>query len=203
MAGHTMKNKGKDTELTFGVSGRLYESNVLLYDHQTESLWSQLKEEAVTGPMTGTRLVAVPSSLTTWKQWQTQHPETFVLSTQTGYDRNYDYSPYEAYARYPSPLFPIANQDDRLAPKERIIGVSLNGKHKAYSLTALEKRGTPLDDHIGERAVRVSYDAEAKSARIVDGKSGEILPSVIAYWFAWASFHPDASVYGSESQTSQ
>ena len=49
-----MNHKGKDTELTFGVSGRLYESNVLLYDHQTESLWFQLKEEAVTGPMTGT-----------------------------------------------------------------------------------------------------------------------------------------------------
>ncbi len=203
MYGRTIKNKDKDTELTFGVSGCLYESNVLLYDHQTESLWSQLKEEAVTGPMTGTRLPAVPSVLTTWKQWQAQHPGTLVLSTQTGHDRNYDYSPSEAYARHPSPLFPIENQDDRLALKERIIGVSLNGKHKAYSLTALKKRGTPLDDHIGERAIQVSYDAEAKSARIVDGKSGEILPSVIAYWFAWASFHPQASVYGQESQTGQ
>ncbi len=55
----------------------------------------------------------------------------------------------------------------------------------------------PPPDH------RISYGAEAKSARIVDEKSGEILPSIIAYWFAWASFHPDASVYGSESQTSQ
>lgn len=88
-------------------------------------------------------------------------------------------------------------------PKERIIGVSFNGKNKAYSLAALKKRGTPLDDHIGERAVRVSYDVEAKSGRIVDEKSGEILPSVIVYWFAWASFHPQASVYGSENQTSQ
>ena len=88
-----MKNKGKDTELTFGVSGRLYESNVLLYDHETESLWSQLKEESVTGPMIGTQLAAVPSVLTTWKQWQTHHPETLVLSMQTGHNRNNDYSP--------------------------------------------------------------------------------------------------------------
>jgi len=139
-----MKNKGKDTELTVGVSGRLYESNVLLYDHQTESLWSQLKEEAVTGPLTGTRLAVVPSILTTWKQWQTQHPETFVLSTQTGYDRNYDYSLYEGYARHPSTLFPIANQDDRLAPKERIIGVSLNGKHKANLLQHSKSVGRRL-----------------------------------------------------------
>ncbi len=56
---------------------------------------------------------------------------------------------------------------------------------------------------LGERAVRVSYDVEAKSARIVDEESGEILPAVIAYWFAWASFQPQASVYGSENQTSQ
>ena len=66
-------------ELTFGVSGLLYESNVLLYDHQTESLWSQLKEEAVTGPQTGTRLRAIPSVMTTWKAWRAQHPNTLVL----------------------------------------------------------------------------------------------------------------------------
>ena len=56
--------------LSFGISGRLYQSNVLLYDHQTESLWSQLKEEAVTGPQTGTRLRVLPSITTTWNAWR-------------------------------------------------------------------------------------------------------------------------------------
>ena len=191
-----MSNKGEKEELTFGVSGRLYESNVLLYDHQTESLWSQLKEEAVTGPLTGTRFIQVPSVLTTWKQWREQHPDTYVLSTETGHYRNYDYSPYDGYARQPFPMFPIANEDDRLPMKERIIGISLGGKYKAYALKALRKRGTPLDDTIGKRAVRVTYDADAKSAQIIDQQSGAILPSVIAYWFAWATFHPDAAVYG-------
>ena len=61
MYDRTVNNK----ELTFGVSGLLHESNVLFYDHQTESLWSQLKEEAVTGPLTGTHLKALPSVTTT------------------------------------------------------------------------------------------------------------------------------------------
>ncbi len=77
MYDRTVNNK----ELTFGVSGLLHENNVLFYDHQTESLWSQLKEAAVTGPLTGTHLTALPSVTTTWKAWRTQHPDTLVLST--------------------------------------------------------------------------------------------------------------------------
>ena len=182
-------------ELTFGVSGRLYESNVLLYDHQTESLWSQLKEEAVTGPLTGSHLIPIPALLTTWKQWREQHPQTLVLSTETGHYRNYGYSPYEGYARHPFPMFPVDNIDDRLPLKERVIGISLDGELKAYSLKALQKHQAPLDDTVGKRHVRVLYDAEAQSARIIDPVSEEILPSVVAYWFAWATFHPNAAVY--------
>jgi hypothetical protein len=69
--------------LTFGVSGRLYQSNVLIYDYQTESLWSQLKEEALTGSFTGTALRAFPSVVTTWADWQSTHPQTLVLSPDT------------------------------------------------------------------------------------------------------------------------
>ncbi|NIQ92816.1 MAG: DUF3179 domain-containing protein, partial [Desulfuromonadales bacterium] len=67
-------------ELTFGVSGMLYRANVLMYDHQTESLWLQVKRAAVTGPMTGTKLKVLPSSFTTWKKWLDKHPDTLVLT---------------------------------------------------------------------------------------------------------------------------
>lgn len=80
--------------LSFGVSGQLYRRNLLLYDHQTESLWSQIREEAVTGPFAGTRLRAVPSTMTTWAEWRQQHPDTLVLSTDTGFDRDYERDPY-------------------------------------------------------------------------------------------------------------
>ena len=78
---------------TFGVSGYLYQSDMLLYDHKTESLWSQIKREAVTGPMMGQHLTLLPSIHTTWANWRKQFPETRVLSEDTGHRRDYDRDP--------------------------------------------------------------------------------------------------------------
>jgi hypothetical protein len=188
-----------DKVLTFGVSGRLYQSNVLLYDHQTESLWSQLKEEAVTGPLTGTHLTALPSQTTTWKAWREQYPHSLVLSTDTGFRRDYRSSPYKDYARSERVMFPVDHKDLRLPPKARVLGVSLAGHAKAYPLTVLRRRNAPLQDQIGNITVKIIYDADADSAWMVDIKSGKTLPAVVAYWFAWATFHPNAPVYGISS----
>ena len=79
----------------FGVSGLLYKSDVLLYDRETESLWSQISRQAVSGPMKGQRLAMVPTSHTTWADWRERHPDTQVLSLDTGYSRNYNRNPYE------------------------------------------------------------------------------------------------------------
>jgi hypothetical protein len=182
-------------ELTFGVSGLLHESNVLFYDHQTESLWSQLKEEAVTGPLTGTKLTAMPSVTTAWKAWREQHPDTLVLSTRTGFHRDYNRMPYEAYAKSPHTMFPVKHEDPRLSPKEKVVGVSIEGHHKAYPLKLLRERKAPLEDRLGKTAVKILYNPEADSAQVIDAKSGKPLPAVVAYWFAWATFHPDTPVY--------
>ncbi|HSG05403.1 MAG TPA: DUF3179 domain-containing protein, partial [Nitrospiria bacterium] len=89
----------KGEHFTFGVSGLLYQSDVLMYDRQTDSLWSQILQEAVTGKMMGTRLTLLPLIHTTWEEWRKEHPNTLVLSTDTGYSRNYRRDPYEGYAR--------------------------------------------------------------------------------------------------------
>ena len=182
-------------ELTFGVSGLLYESNVLLYDHQTESLWSQLKEEAVTGPQTGTRLKAIPSVMTTWKAWRAQHPNTLVLSTRTGFHRDYSRSPYEAYAKSPNTMFAVKHEDSRLSPKEKVVGISIGDDHKAYPLRLFRGRTEPIEDTVGKTPVKVVYDADAGTAHAVEATSGKLLPAVVVYWFAWATFHPDSPVY--------
>ena len=190
-----------NTQHSFGVSGKLYDSNVLLYDHQTESLWSQLQEAAVTGTMTGTQLVAVPSVTTTWKAWRTQHPETQVLSKETGFPRSYNGMPYLQYALSPDLMFPVQHADFRLEPKDKVLGVSINGQHKAYPLKALQKLETALEDQIGDTQVKVVYDSTADSAQVHEAESGKLLPSVIAYWFAWATFHQDTPVYGNPTVT--
>ena len=187
--------KVKDQELTFGVSGRLYNSNVLIYDHQTESLWSQIKEEAVTGPLTNTKLTALPSATTTWKAWRQAHPDTLVLSTQTGFRRNYSSDPYQGYARSPRVMFPVKHGDPRLPAKEKVVGVQVGDKSKAYPLSALQQLAQPLKETVGGKDLTIAYQPEGQSATVVETATGNSLATVTAYWFAWATFHPQTEVY--------
>jgi hypothetical protein len=184
-----------DQDLEFGVSGLLYNSDVLLYDRQTESLWSQIMAEAVSGPLRGTRLEFLPTAHTTWADWRARHPETAVLSPETGHHRNYGRDPYADYVESELTMFPVRTRDERLHPKERVIGVSIGGEHKAYPFSALATLGVRrFGDVVGGRHIRVEFDAAAQTARIVDG-NGQELPALIAFWFAWVAFHPDTELF--------
>ncbi|MCG3117751.1 MAG: DUF3179 domain-containing protein [Candidatus Manganitrophus sp. SA1] len=179
---------------TFGVSGLLYKSDVLMYDHQTESLWSQIQQEAVTGPLTGTRLKLLPLVHTTWQAWQAEHPKTWVLSIDTGFRRDYTRDPYESYARSDRLIFPVGKGDDRLAPKVWVMGVILDEIARAYPFSELERGPSSFTDVIGSKRVTLSYDRPSRTARIRDN-AGRELPAVVSYWFAWAAFHPKTEVY--------
>jgi hypothetical protein len=179
---------------SFGISGRLYQSNVLLYDREREGLWSQLAEEAVTGQDSGTRLRVLPAVETSWADWRREHPDTLVLSFDTGHDRNYKRDPYAAYHGSPHLMFPVARIDDRLPAKERVLGLRLESEAKAYPLAALAQE-SPLDDTLGAARVRVLYDARTDRAEVRAAETGELLPGVVVYWFAWAAFHPDTALW--------
>lgn len=181
-------------KLNFGVSGLLYQSDVLLYDRQTESLWSQIKQEAVTGKLTGTRLKLLPSTQTTWGAWKKQHPDTLVLSTQTGHFRDYDSDPYEDYYTSRDVMFQVGKLDARYHPKEQVIGVELDGLTKAYPFSELARVKSPFKDKIGKKTVTVAYDSKSRTATIRD-TSGKELPSVVGFWFAWYVFHKDTQVF--------
>jgi hypothetical protein len=79
----------------FGVSGLLYNNNVLMYDRggQPESLWSQVMASGVSGPANTKSLNALPLEVTTWKDWRSRHPDTKVVSIETGHDREYHSRP--------------------------------------------------------------------------------------------------------------
>ena len=180
--------------LSFGVSGRLYRSNVLMYDQQTNGLWSQLKEQAVTGERTGTRLQTIPSETTTWADWRARHPETLVLSTDTGHRRNYARDPYQGYHASPGLMFPMERIDGRLPLKEKVLGLRIGDKVKAYPLSSLA-RVNQVHDQLGGKRVRIEYDAESQHASAIDRDSNEPLPGIVVYWFAWAAFHPDTAIW--------
>ena len=180
-------------ELTFGISGRLYKSNVLLYDHQTESLWSQLKSQAITGGLAGEYMQPIPSVRMRWKKWRQQHPHTLVLSERTGYSRNYAIDPYEGYYRVGSLMFPVGRVRLDLAAKERVMGIEIDGEAKAYVLESLQSKPGAIEDRVGNTdiIIEVSSEGEVTAVRTTDG---EKMPHMFVYWFAWQAFYPDTEV---------
>lgn len=180
----------------------LYKANVLLYDRQTESLWSQLAREAVTGPMTGTEVATVPSVLTTWKRWVRMHPDTLVLSKKTGYVRNYDDDPYENYHRSPLSFFGIKKKLPHLDEKELVLGVTVDGVRKVYPFRVLRKTDLPVEDTVGGTDVTVHFDTGSEEA-YATGPGGERLPGFVSYWFVWYDFYPETMVYKPEDNDSR
>jgi hypothetical protein len=186
--------------LTFGVSGLLYNSDVLLYDRQTESLWSQIAAKAVTGKMKGNVLESVPVVHTSWSDWRRRHPRTLVLSLDTGHNRDYGRDPYAGYELSEQLIFPVQFRSEGFHPKERVLGVSLGGAAKAYPFVELGKRAgtadgaTSFDDEVGGQRVRIGFDRSHQVAEAFD-ESGQPMAATTLFWFAWYAFNPTTQVY--------
>lgn len=180
----------------FGVSGLLYNSDVLLYDRATESLWSQILGRAVAGPLKGTALTSVPLTHTSWAAWRERHPRTAVLSTDTGHPRDYTNDPYHGYDKVARLLFDVQHRDGRLPLKDWVLGLALGGAVKAYPLSVPQRRADArgrLTDQLGGRTVEIRYDRRHRSAEAFDA-DGRALAGVLAFWFAWVAFHPKTEV---------
>ena len=183
--------------LIFGISGLLYNSDVLLYDLQTQSLWSQIKGAAVSGAMNGTKLVTIPISHTTWRDWKARHPNSRVLSTQTGFQRDYRKDPYPDYESDAKILFPVAARSRKYRQKTWVMGLEVDGRFKAYPFEELKRNPGQFTDEFQGTKFRVHYDDQNRSARIFD-QDGIEIPTMTAYWFAWYAFHPDTAIYSAE-----
>jgi hypothetical protein len=179
--------------LEFGVSGLLYQSDVLMYDRQTESLWSQLAMVAVSGPFAGRPLRLLPAQHMTWRAWKTEFPDGRVLSIDTGHNRDYKRQPYEEYERTPSLMFPVRTNRQDLPPKAWVAGVVIDGVARAYANDRLPD-GVDIEDIIGTTAVRIRFDRASRRITISDA-AGAPVPFTPAYWFAWQAFNPDTTVW--------
>ncbi len=124
---------GKTT--TFGVSGKLYNTNLIPYDRETDSYWSQIAMNCVNGELINTEINTHPIIETTWATWKAMYPNTKVMSTDTGFNRNYGQYPYGDYrTNHNNIIFPVKPKDDRLPAKERVLGIIDNGNNKAFSI---------------------------------------------------------------------
>jgi hypothetical protein len=180
--------------LTFGVSGLLYQSDMLLYDRQTESLWSQVKSEAVTGRLMGRKLKLLPSTQTTWGAWKKKHPNTLAMTMETGYSRSYHRDPYKGYSKTRELYFPVARQSAAYHPKEQIIGIQVGKIYKAWPFIELAKIKSPLGQTIDGKNFKIEFDKKSRTAIVYDD-SGKEYPSVVSFWFAWYTFHPETQLF--------
>jgi hypothetical protein len=158
---------GRAEPFEFGSSGLLYRSNKLMYDRQTDTLWNQFTGRPVVGALAGSgiRLRIVPVAITSWKSWRTQHPNTKVLSIDTGHAR--DYRPGAAYGTYfasPDLMFPAATKDGRLKPKDYVFGIRAVGGAKAWPVEAF-RTGRVINDRVGTLDVVLIGNAETRTVR--------------------------------------
>jgi hypothetical protein len=181
-------------KLTFGVSGLLYNSDVLMYDHQTESLWSQLKSEAVAGEYAGTQLPWLSSQQMTWAAWQEAYPDSRVLSSDTGYRRDYGATPYAGYEDNERTMFPVPDNRSDLSNKTWVAGIVAGGQAKAYPRDVLDAWDGPQADEVGGIPLEVAYDADARHAVVTRTDTGEQIPVVWVFWFAWQAFYPETEL---------
>jgi hypothetical protein len=185
---------------TFGVSGLLYRSDLLMFDRGSESLWSQISAEAVTGPLLGQRLRILRARMDQWGQWRSDHPEGTVLSRETGHQRDYARSPYAGYAHSPKLKFP-ASIDRRYHPKMPTLGIRIPGKgSRAYPASELARAGAPVEEPFLGHRVRIAYDVDRQ---VFDFEAPAEVEVVEGFWFAWAAFHPETSVYSASEPSNQ
>ncbi len=175
----------------FGVSGLLYRADLLMFDRETESLWSQISAEAVTGPSVGSRLRLLRSEMRTWAGWRARHPATRVLTRDTGHARDYGTSPYGRYAHTERVPFRVP-LDPRYHPKMPTVGLRVpGGPARAYPAVEVVRAGGKIAETFAGSPVSVAYDPDAQVFEVTAPERVEV---VEGYWFAWTAFHPNTSV---------
>jgi hypothetical protein len=192
--------------LDFGTTGNLRNSDLVMYDRQTESWWQQFGGEAVVGELAGKRLTQVPARIVAWEDFASRHPDGLVLSRDTGYSRLYGQNPYIGYDDVDSPPFLLGRpvDDDRLPPKERVVYLERGGEAVAVPFPALAEAGS-IRLELGGETLVVELVPEVRSALdepdVNDGRlvgsarvttaAGEPIPFDTPFWFAVAAFRPD------------
>ncbi|MEL6922934.1 MAG: DUF3179 domain-containing protein [Bacteroidota bacterium] len=163
---------------TFGVSGLLYNSNLIPYDRKTDSNWSQMRLDCVNGELSGTEINTYHLVEMDWGTWKRRYPEGKVLSTDTGFNRNYGSYPYGSYRNDNNLFFGVNNEDNRLGRKERVLGVLINGKAKTYRFEefSAENIVVKTDNFEGAGYVLAGSDSEnfmVAYSNVLDGTALE------------------------------
>jgi len=198
---------GFNEPLSFGVSGMLLYNTLVMYDRQTDTLWSQLYGGAIQGQLEGTSLAVFPSMLTQWDIWLAQHPDTLVLSKSmtcaqfgcgnyaTNPRGSYDVDPYESY--YNTPWEGVIDRqlprgETSQAVKERVLGVRIGEAARAYPFRTLAKLGV-VNDQLNGEPIFIWFDPGAQSGIVYSRRVGDRVLEFVP--------HPDKAGYVIDQET--
>ena len=194
--------------LSFGVSGNLRNSDLVMFDRTTETWWQQFGGLGLVGDLAGTRLRTLPARIVSWADFRRAHPRGDVLTRETGFERSYGQNPYAGYDDAASPpFFPTKNANDhRLAPKERVVFLQHGGQAAVVPHSALARGRTvtlKLDGVSFVVRARGSVSSPLDTGALADGRA-ILAVDVLAdgkpaafdepFWFAVAAFRPDARI---------
>ncbi|MEX0964126.1 MAG: DUF3179 domain-containing protein [Pseudohongiellaceae bacterium] len=135
---------------TFGTSGLLLNSNLVMYDRETNSLWSQMLEQSISG----SKVLDIPERVqvveTTWETWRTMYPETILMTENTGFSRPYNVYPYGSFRTDQALLFNVDNMNDlRLHRKARVLGINVGNNSKVYPVSDFGDSVSLIHDQVG------------------------------------------------------
>ncbi|MBU1248166.1 MAG: DUF3179 domain-containing protein [Proteobacteria bacterium] len=175
---------------SLGVTGTLYNNNLIMYDRATTSRIPQLTGVGIDGELCGQLLPTFPVRTTTWGKWRSKHPQTLVLTTNTGYRRDYKTDPYAEYYQNDDVYFPLTTESMALPPKSMVLGLELNDESAAVPLDGfLENYPDGITFILGGGLVTVWWDTELQLLRADDD-----VKQMEVFWFAWFAQHPETKI---------
>jgi hypothetical protein len=160
----------------------------VFYDRATGTLWDQIIAKGIVGPLTGTELDLVPITMTRWGQWRAAHPDTLVLSTDTGFSKDYSQDAYGKYRASDQLMFPVSKNSDVIHPKAVVFGFDVAGEKVAITESLLLEE-SEVDYEIDDKTFKVNMAGDG-IVTMTERNSGLSYSPVRLYWFAWYTFHP-------------
>lgn len=176
----------------FGVSGLLHDSDLVMYDRKTETLWQQITGEGIMGARTGEELTTLPVSIVEWGDWAQAQPDTEVLSRDTGFDFEYaGPRPYAAYEDSDRLMFPASNRDLSIHPKEVVYGFEFEDGSLAVFDDTLDEHAGEVETRIGDRDLTIRREPGGEVVAVLPDGTRRV--GTRLFWFAWYNFHPNTA----------
>ena len=180
-----------DRTLSFGMSGLIYRADILLYDRETDSLWSRFLDEAVAGPSAGEPILGLPNKLETLGEWKSRFPDSTIVSRKNSYGIDYNNAPMGGLTAADG-VFETLPRELRYHPAMPVVGVRQGGKSKAYPAGEVLLEGGTIRDNFDGVPVTLTYSA---TDQVFETNLATSVDHEVTVWHRWAAANPATAIF--------